>query len=382
MKSFLTHHPDEWAWRAYLDAELPTQLHQEMTAHLTACARCRTMYLQVQQTASFTAIKMGALRGAAEVAVVPPQHVLDRTDHNKEDSSFMARIPPRWVAAAAAALVATSLLIPSVRATAAEWLTVFRAQEAQVVTINLGDLGSMATGAAERRNASMAGGQITTELLQRMSQLVQVQVIRNEEQQGDLSFVEVQSRGFVSPTYLPAGFLDAVGIGKGASSSERLFMIDIEGANAILALMGSKDLLPTELKGEALRVVQGPSTAFTYRGNDQELVVLQSSSPEISASGKVDLNQILATVIGGLGSQFGLPTDLSDQLLAMDLSRTIPLPLIQGISEEIKVNGATGAYYQDSNQTAVIWVRNGRVYAVFGTLARTELLKVADSIGG
>lgn len=378
MKSFLTRHPDEGEWRAYLDPSLTAQRQHELTAHLAQCVRCRSLYAQVQMTASFAAVKIGALRGAAEVAMVPPLDRRVRTHTLKEDTP-MFRFPTRWVAAVGAALLASSLMIPSVRATAAEWLTIFRAQEARVVTIDLGELQSFAAGAGQR---SPMAGQIPPELAQRMNQLVQVEVIRKEEHREGLSLREIRNRGFLPPAYLPVGFSDAGAGGEAMSRSERLFKVDVDGANAILGLLGSKATLPAELKGEAIRVVQGESTTFTYHSGDQALVVMQGASPEISASGKVDLNQILASVVGSLGSQFGLPTSLSDQLKAMDLSRTIPLPLIQGISEEIKVKGATGAYYHEAAHAAIVWVTDGQVHAVYGTIARDELIRVAESIGG
>jgi len=382
MKSFPTHHPSEGQWRAYLDAELTVQHQKELTSHLTGCVRCRKLYSQVQKTASTAAVKINALRGAAEVAMVPPPKAGGRVALKEEDSSIMSRIPVRWIAGAAAALLVSSLMIPSVRATAAGWLTVFRAQEAQVVRIDLGELATLANGAGGRGGSSMAGGQIPPELRQRISQLVEVEVIRTGEHRKGLSLRDLVNRDFVRPAYLPAGFSDAGAGGEIMSSSERLFKVDVDGANAIVGLMGSRERLPAELKGETIRVYQGQSATYTYQGGGQELIVMQGATPEISATGKVDLNQILSSIIGGLGAQFGLPTGLSDQLLAMDLSRTIPLPLIQGMSEEMKVNGATGAYYHQEGQAAVVWVKNGRVHAVYGTIARDELLRVAESIGG
>lgn len=281
------------------------------------------------------------------------------------------RISWKLLASSVAAVFALSFALPGVRAMASEWITIFRVQQAQVIRINPADMSTVSL----QPKAGL--GQIPPEML---SQLVQVEQINRAVTKGALSLQEATERGFTRPGYLPEGYIP--GDGQAATSGEQLIRFDVDGINGILALAGSRATLPAELKGQAIRVSGGHSVAFTYKNGEQRLQIMQGATPELSSSGNVDLQQLMASLVGTLGEEFGLPLSLRSQLASMDFSKTLPLPIVEGKGAEIKVKGHVGTYYAEGGSGLVMWVSGDRLMAVHGALPQAELLRIAESLEG
>jgi hypothetical protein len=368
-------HPAEGEWRAYLDGELPASRHQYLERHLNSCARCQLRFTDVQRTASLTAARLGALHAMAEVAPAPPMptDLRPRPEHrfqSKEESHMSPfRFTSRVAAVAAVAALASSMFIPGVRAAASDWITVFRTQDARVVKINPADfkLGS------QLNLTGVTAGQL--------AKLVQVEEVSKAERHEGLSLDALQNRGFQAPTYLPEGYTAGKN-GMSSGSGEALVRVDVDAVNELLGLAGSKAQLPAELKGQAIRVNTGPVTVMNYENADKHLTVAQMTTPTLSASGKVDVNKTIELLTSSLGTELGLPTSLQAQLRSIDLTKTLPLPVMDGKGAEVKVNNNTGAYYSDQQgRGAIVWVASGEVRVVSGPLDQAELLRIASSVG-
>lgn len=368
-------HPAEGEWRAYLDGELPAPRHLYLERHLNSCARCQLHFKGVQRTASVAAARLGALHAMAEVAPAPPMPADLRPQpehrfHTKEESRMSPfRFTSRVAAVAAVAALASSMFIPGVRAAASDWITVFRADDARLVRINPADfkLGS------QLNLSGVTAGQL--------AKLVQIEQVQKVDRQEGRSLEALTDWGFQAPTYLPQGYT-AGNNGMSFGSGETLVRVDVDAVNEVLGLAGSKAKLPAELKGQAIKVSSGPVTVMTYDNGDKHLTVAQMTTPTLSASGKVDVNKIIELLTSSLGTELGLPTSLQAQLRSMDLTKTLPLPVMEGKGAEVKVKGQTGAYYTDpQGRGAIVWVAGGQVQVVSGPLDQAELLRIAESVG-
>lgn len=364
-----TVHPDEGEWRAYLDGELPPERIVYLDRHRRNCAQCQRRFQEVQATAAIVAGKLGALRAMAEVSPVPPMPAKFHPVRKEESHMVPFRLSPRAAAAVAAAALGCSLLIPSVRAAAAEWMGIFRIQEARVVQLDPADFQN----AASKFNLANLNPSA-------LKNLIQYEQVKSAKLQEQMSLEEVEYRGFKAPTYLPAGYQPGRE-GHWQAETEQLIRIDVDGVNALLSTTGSSAQLPAELKGQAVRVQMGAVYGFTYHNGEKELQVLQGKTPVISASGQVDVNKLMETLTGVLGDQLGLPTNIRSQLRSIDLTKTLPLPVAKDAGEEIQVQGHTGAFYPGEERQTVVWVADGRICAVSGDLDKAELLRIAESIG-
>jgi len=76
---------------------------------------------------------------------------------------------------------------------------------------------------------------------------------------------------------------------------------------------------------------------------------------------------------------------LAAQIRAIgDPASTLPVPIPVGVAQakNVSVHGTTGLFVGDSTGlgSGVIWVQNGLVYVVGGTLTESEVLAVANSL--
>jgi|GEM_PF-5266393 len=392
-------HPADGLLRAYLDGELPADEKKRISHHLEVCPHCRHRYAIIRADAAWAAARLGALRALVEVAPVPePKSWAARGSRgsgvsadasaaanpragSRSRGSSSASIPnggfshlkyklsPGKIAAAAAALLtAVSLSFPSVRATAAQWMTIFRVDEARVIRITPEDFENVF--ASEEALESLMGD---------LAELVQAEALREPVVERGLAEAELQARGFLAPAYLPDGFAAADGVAVG--SGEMMLQVDVDGVNELLAALGESQRLPAELKGQVLRLQSGPGFGVVYQRGEELLYTCQFELPTLSGSGDVDLNQIFTTFSGLLGDQFGVPAALREQMSQLDLNRTIPLPLMEGAGTEVMVNGHVGTYHGGAEGGSVVWVKDGTMYAVTGSLDAAALLQIAESIG-
>lgn len=263
--------------------------------------------------------------------------------------------------------MAVSLSFPSVRATAAQWMTIFRVDEAQVIRIT-----------PEEVENVFANEEALESLMADLATLVQPETLREPQVVTGLNLEELEAMGYQAPSYLPDGFALVDGIA--VDSGEILLRVDVDGVNQLFASLGADERLPAELKGQILQVQSGSGFGLLYQRGEEMLHVSQMELPTLSASGNVDLNQIFDTFSGLLGDQFGIPAALREQMDQVDLNRTMLLPVMEGAGTEVKVNGHVGTYHADEHGGLVLWVKDGRMYCVAGSLGQATLLQIAESV--
>jgi hypothetical protein len=142
--------------------------------------------------------------------------------------------------------------------------------------------------------------------------------------------------------------------------------------------------MPANIDGSTLFLTVGPAVVETFGfGSGQQLpslVIAQARAPRVQSTG-VSVKQLEEYLL----AQPGISATLAAQIRAIgDPSQTlpIPIPVNQATSHPVSVQGVRGVAIGDSSGlgSAVIWVKDGVLYVVGGTLTEDQVLQVANSL--
>ncbi|HEY4026999.1 MAG TPA: hypothetical protein VGO86_11265 [Candidatus Dormibacteraeota bacterium] len=111
------------------------------------------------------------------------------------------------------------------------------------------------------------------------------------------------------------------------------------------------------------------------------LAVAEMQAPEVSSTGAS-----VADIKSALLAQPGLSPTVRAAISGIDTpTGNLPIPIPAGYvnAHSVKVQGVTGQAFGDNTGlgSAIIWIKNGRVYGVAGTVTEDEALAVANSLG-
>lgn len=108
------------------------------------------------------------------------------------------------------------------------------------------------------------------------------------------------------------------------------------------------------------------------------LILAQLKSPSLDVPGSINVDQIREQAL----RSGALPPALTNQLLAIkDWKSTLPVPVVQGTSKEVTVDGVTGVLVDSEGPgLALIWQKDGVLYFMGGNVSETELLDTARSL--
>jgi len=139
---------------------------------------------------------------------------------------------------------------------------------------------------------------------------------------------------------------------------------------------------PAALDGSSLRLEAGPGVAAVWSQPTgvPTLVVARVGAPKVFSSGVP-----FETVRDYLLSLPGLPSDLADQLRQLRPgSGTLPLPvpaeLVTSSTADVNGNEATVLTSRNGLFAGVVWVEDGVMTGVAGSLSADELLSVARGL--
>ncbi|TYP87658.1 hypothetical protein [Blastococcus xanthinilyticus] len=140
---------------------------------------------------------------------------------------------------------------------------------------------------------------------------------------------------------------------------------------------------PAGLDGSRLRLQAGPGVAavWTQPTGVPTLVVARAGAPTVYSSGVP-----FETVRDYLLSLPGLPAGLADQLRSLSTdAATLPLPvpaeLVTSSTADVDGAEATVLTSRDGLFAGVVWVEDGVLTGVAGSLSADELLSVARDLG-
>jgi len=180
------------------------------------------------------------------------------------------------------------------------------------------------------------------------------------------------------------------------SQATAVFTFSAAKAAAAAATTGKAlPKMPAGMDGVKLTVTLGPAVGEVYgnlkqptgssdvsQANLPELVVGKSSAPTAtSSSSQVTIKELE----GYLLALPGISPELAAAIRAIgDPSTTLPIPIpIQyATSSKVEVQGVQGIALGDNTGvgSGVIWVKDGVVYAVAGTIKQSDALDIADNL--
>lgn len=151
--------------------------------------------------------------------------------------------------------------------------------------------------------------------------------------------------------------------------------------------------LPSGLDGATYTATLQPVAIVTYgapqRGRSAKhraprrgtfLAVVQAPVPAVTSNGAS-----LQTLANWFASQPGVPPHLVAQIKAIgDPTQTLPIPIRfdRQTATAIAVDGVRGLAIGDETGigSAIVWTKNGKLYAVGGTFAQSQVLALANAL--
>ena len=370
----------------------PYALDEETRAHYSDCADCQ---------ARFTAVADDARHAMAAMAVpgatVDPAGALARMRAQASPTRpRAARLPFGWrrplVAGLAAAVVAAGLIgTMAFTPLAANLVKIFQPSQVTPVTIDRGDLTGL--------DALSSWGEV------------------KGTSQGELQQIETAAEA-AKVSGLPAISVDASKLPAGLQKAPVSYAAATQSSGTVTF----NDRAPAKLRGSTLTVVVGPAETTVYgdlgrlaqgmqgapgtggpsgsgdtapSGGDRQsadrarealgsagpiLAVAEMKAPQVSSTGAS-----VADIKSALLAQPGLSPSVRAAISSLDDPRgNLPIPVPAGYvnSHSVRVQGVTATAFGDNTGlgSAVVWIKNGRVYAVAGTVTEDQALAVANSL--
>lgn len=294
-------------------------------------------------------------------------------------ADFFGRRAVRATTAVAAVFVMLFVLALSpMRTVADDFFNQFRVQKFAAITIpmdlmeplNSGLLQSMSDADHEQLKDELAGlGAFETTF--NLDDLPQAGTVEDAR----ASFGE-----FAIPGALPDGF-DAEPNAYATDAGSASYALNLTKAREIIDGMNLPIYALDDIQAETLdfEVNVPAAVVLEYKNADGERVLVgQMNSPELSFPDELDMNQLREEIL-----RFpGLPTDLVAQLRAIDdWENTLIIPIPEGAeSDDVTINGEPGLLIEHDLGAAVLWEKDGMLYAVIGQVSADAVQDIAESM--
>jgi hypothetical protein len=401
---------DENMLIAHRDGELAPADEEHATTHLAACAGCATHERSMVNN-EHEIYGLLATLAPAQIAVVEPASALARlqariredgheVERPKTLNSLTAnmarrqrwyRRPRNLVAAVAAAIIIALIALPNAGVLADQFLSLFRVQQFQPITINPADLRSQPLpGLQDFGTAKLQGANMQDNLTEaQAAQLVHFHILL--------------------PTYVPKGVSGQLQYSV-MTGGEITFTFNSTSTRAYLDKNGGKNIaIPANLNGATFTITVAAGVEMQYNAtngtgqatgvilkqtqsrsvngtqfnatNGLPFIIVEVPAPVIRATGTASINELRDFLL----SLPNIPPSLVSQLKSIDLnSGTIPIPLPPQITaQHVTIHGAPGLLLADNTPIGggVLWQTHDMVYAVGGATGNaTQLMETANSL--
>jgi hypothetical protein len=356
-------HPTDGTLRRLLDE--PAGVADADREHVAGCPVCLTGLTAAQEDAAITGAALGV---ELTTDVDAGWRRLSRVVADQGRARVAAAAPAsRWRARLRSPLVAgvgvAALLVGAGAAAAADWLQIFRTEEIAPVTVTEADL-------VELPDLSAYGD---VEVIEEPDVREVADAAAAEEATG-LSVPKVSE--------LPHGVTGEPTFQVGGELSVEFTFSAEKAAQAAAAAGETLPPPPPGLDGSQFRLAAGPglATVWSEARGVPALVVASVVAPTGYSSGIP-----FETARDYLLSLPGLPEDVASQLRSFSGDGTIlplPVPAELVTSSTADVGGVPAKVLtsRDGMMAGVVWVDNGIVTAVAGSLSADEVLAVARGL--
>ena len=387
-------HLNEEQLKAYIDQELDARGAAEK--HLSVCSDCRARLDELATQAQKVSAHLASLAPQTDRALNPSialaRFHARRVSNQKEipmlGKIFNRRYRAAWAMIALVALFAVSMTFPPVQTWAQGLLAQFRVSKITVVDVNSTSLDQMLGNNA---------------LSKQISQMLSDSVTVTKKPTGPKSAADVaqasQLAGF--GVRLPTSRTDKPQLVVQDSGAFQ-FVVNRAHAQTIVNELGMTNVqLPASLDGALIKVNIPSSVAAGYgqcpnlmseddlKGSPGRTmanctILTQVPSPVVDTPPDLDIAQLAE-----LGLQFtGMTKDQAHayaQTVDWTSTLVVPIPRNAAQYKKITVDGVDGYLIQrpadDVPQYAIVWVKNGIIYAIGGLGAdTTAAMNMANSL--
>jgi hypothetical protein len=289
---------------------------------------------------------------------------------------------PALVGACGLALAVAVFALPPVRATAREFLDLFRVQRFAAVPVDPERLESLRASGIDLK--TFVGDQVEV-----LEPAQEPEIVESMEVASSLAGVDARL-----PATLPRNaHLEEIAVVHPGSFRVR---IDTAKLEEVAALLGVQDArVSPSWQGATVEVYAPPAVAVRYEREGGPFTLLQSRGPEVALPEGVDLAEL-----GALGLQMAGMSAEEARLFAdrIDWRSTllVPIPAEGGSFREVDVNGHKGLLVSGRRpgtadpdgttrpgrwHSVLLWADDDRVYAAAGPGHGFEVLEMAQSIG-
>jgi hypothetical protein len=285
------------------------------------------------------------------------------------------------VAGLGLAAIAVALSLPPVRATAREFLDLFRVQRVAAVPVDSERLSRLEQGGVDIK--AFVESQVEV-----LDPAVAPETVESAELAGSLAGLVVRE-----PRSLPEG-ASLAGVAVGHPGAYRV-RFDVAKIRSLAELMGVEDVtVPDSWQGAEVEVHAPPVVALTYRRGGSEFRLLQSRGPEVALPEGIDLAEL-----GAVGLQLSGMSAAEARIFArrIDWRSTllVPIPLQGGSFREVELGGrkgvlvttreprheADGTVRPGAWHSVLLWADEDHVYALGGPGHGVEIVEMAESLG-
>ncbi len=408
-------HLNEGQLRAYLDQELATPALEEARVHLEACPQCQARLAETQHRKDLAGGKLAFL--APQPGDTAPRlmdkaawaRFRSRLDEHKEkpmlNHLFTPRLRPVWITVLVVAILGITLSIPQGRAWAGQFLGLFRVQQVTVLPIDPSGLTALTGNDALGKQISQLLAS-SVDVQQKPGEPVTAADAAEASQKADFN-VRLPADAPANPS---------ITVQPGSAYTIK---VDRKRAQALLDESGHKDLvLPESLDGAniEINIPSGITAAYgacpqpisdtaalpssNSVGNDPDVnsfslgsmsrrfpdcvMLAEIPSPIVNTPPDIDLKQLAVIGLEFTGMS---PQDAQSFANSIDwtTSLVIPLPKNAATYQEVQVDGVKGQLIQrpadDAPQYALVWVKDGVIYAIAGLGSDTsKALAMANSM--
>ena len=357
-------HPTEGVLRRLLDE--PVGVADSDRKHIAGCLQCLGGLAAMREDAALVEAAL-ATDGERDVDVAAAWRRLSTAappaGRSTADRSRAGRSRRGLRRPAVAALAVGVVLAGAGTAAANDWLQVFRTERVAPVSIAPQDLVALPD--------LSAYGEL------RMTSEPEVREVADAEEAAAATGLEVPE-----VTALPRGVSGRPVLQVGDEVSATFTFSQERAAEAAAEAGEALPPPPPGLDGSSVRMDAGPGVVQTWSSDAgaPALVVARAVAPTAFSSGVP-----FDTVRDYLLSLPGLPDDVAAQLRTFTADgTTLPLPVpadeVTTSSADVRGSPATGRETRDRTLAAVVWVADGTVTAVAGSLDADELLTVARDL--
>ncbi len=359
--------------RAYLDGELAGADGHRVRDHVRSCPGCARAVAQLRETEQ---VLTAALTGYARELEKTPmdsekawRQFSSAPKQRKGRMSALRTYRKGIMTAAAVAVLAVALSLAPVREAAAGFLTIFRVEKIQTVTLDPNDLvkisNALRAGNAQVDLHSLGKVEVTGK---------QAAATVNRE---DL----LRSAGFSVriPASRPEGYAGPTYRLRNATSVN--FTFNAQKINELMKSLGSAKLFPPEVDGQTITLALPPQAVIEYLPVSEargRITVMESRGPELRVPPGVDVGAIREALL----ALPVLPQDLRTQLASIrDWQHTAVIPAIKGVSQEVAIGGHTGIFTpRGDSHGSLVWENSGVLFGIDGPLTLEQSLALANSL--